>query len=66
MIDQIMTIYRKSDGTYGRPRITAELADRGVRVNHKRVGRLMREVGIKGVSHRRGFGNPPIFNRSLQ
>ncbi|WP_366925711.1 IS3 family transposase [uncultured Nitrosomonas sp.] len=28
------------------PRITIELADRGVRVTHKRVGRLMREAGI--------------------
>ena len=41
--------------TYGRPRITVELIDLGVRVNHKRVGRLMREAGIKGVSRRRGF-----------
>ena len=48
LIDQIMVIYRTSDCTYGRPRITAELVDRGVRVNHKRVGRLMREAGIKG------------------
>ncbi|TXI30772.1 MAG: transposase [Nitrosomonas oligotropha] len=31
-----MTKYHTSDGTYGRPRITFELADRGVRVNHKR------------------------------
>ena len=50
-----MTIYRTSDCTYGRPRITVELADLGVKVNHKRVGRLMREAGIKGVSRRRGF-----------
>ncbi|WP_146162134.1 IS3 family transposase, partial [Nitrosomonas ureae] len=55
LIEQIMAIYRTSDCTYGRPRITVELADRGVRVNHKRVGRLMREAGIKGVSRRRGF-----------
>ncbi|PTQ72073.1 integrase-like protein [Nitrosomonas oligotropha] len=55
LIEQIMTIYRTSDFTYGRPRITVELADLGVRVNHKRVGRLMREAGIKGVSRRRGF-----------
>jgi len=47
---QIMTIYRTSDCTYGRPRITVELADLGTRVNHKRVGRLMRKAGIKGVS----------------
>lgn len=50
-----MAIYRTSDGTYGRSRITVELADLGIKVNHKRVGRLMREAGIKGVSRRRGF-----------
>jgi len=43
---QIMTIYRTSDCAYGRPRITVELADLGIRVNHKRVGGLMREAGI--------------------
>ena len=30
---------------YGRPRITAELKRRGWKVNHKRVGRIMREAG---------------------
>ncbi len=50
-----MGTYRASDFTYGRPRIIVELADLGVRVNHKRVGRLMREAGIKGVSRRRNF-----------
>lgn len=44
------------DRTCGRPRITAELND-GVpqeqRVNHKRVGRVMREHGICGYRRRR-------------
>lgn len=52
---QILAIHRASDLTYGRPRITAELADLGIKANHKRVGRLMREAEIKGVSRRRGF-----------
>lgn len=55
LTDQIMAICRASNFTYGRPRITVELVDLGVRVNHKLVGRLMREAGIKGVSRRRGF-----------
>lgn len=41
------------DGTYGRPRITAELRDDGERVNHKRVGRVMRKFGIAGLRLRK-------------
>lgn len=37
------------DGTYGEPRMTPELRDRGFCVNHKRVARLMRINGIVGV-----------------
>jgi putative transposase len=33
-------------GCYGRPRMTAELHDRGWRVNHKRVRRIMREDNL--------------------
>ncbi|MFO1290567.1 MAG: IS3 family transposase [Nitrosomonas sp.] len=55
LTEQIMAIHRMSDFTYGRPRITAELADLGIMANHKRVGRLMRLAKIKGVSRRRGF-----------
>jgi len=32
--------------TYGRPRLTAMLQREGWRVNHKRVGRLMRKMGL--------------------
>jgi putative transposase len=43
-----------SDGTYGAPRIRAELADIDGRVvNLKRVARLMRKAGIAGVSRRK-------------
>jgi transposase InsO family protein len=44
------------DRTCGRPRITAELNDGappGQRVNHKRIGRVMREHGIAGYRRRR-------------
>jgi transposase InsO family protein len=44
------------DSTCGRPRITAELNDGAPperRVNHKRVGRVMREHGIYGYRRRR-------------
>ena len=38
---------------YGRPRIHAALRARGERVGQKRVARLMRRAGIRGVSRRR-------------
>jgi putative transposase len=49
----IAEIHAWSRGTYGAPRIHAELADLGVRVGRKRVARLMRQAGIEGVSRRK-------------
>lgn len=41
----------QSRGTYGRPRVTGELRfGLGRRVNHKRVQRLMREHGLRGIT----------------
>jgi len=34
-------------GSYGRPRMTEELKELGLNVGHRRVGRLMRDNGIK-------------------
>ena len=47
-------IHQASRGTYGVPRVHAELAAGGWRVSRKRVARLMREAGLVGVSRRRG------------
>ena len=44
---------RASRGTYGAPRIHAELAAKGIRVGRKRVARLMTQAGLAGVSRRR-------------
>lgn len=46
-------IHQRSRGTYGAPRIHAELAEDGKRVARKRVARLMRELGLVGVCRRR-------------
>lgn len=40
-------------GSYGRPRMTQELKEVGLAVGHRRVGRLMRENGIRVVRTRR-------------
>lgn len=43
-----------SRGTYGVPRLYDDLADEGIRISRKRIARLMRELGIAGVSGREG------------
>ena len=53
LLRQIRTAHETSRGTYGVPRIHAELAAAGVRVGRKRVARLMQAAGIAGVSRRR-------------
>jgi putative transposase len=52
---EIQAIHRDSRGTYGAPRIHAELAAGGHHVGRKRVARLLRAAGIAGVSRRRQF-----------
>jgi putative transposase len=51
---QIGEIHRWSQGTYGVPRMRAELAARGTPVSRKRVARLMRRGGLQGVTRRKG------------
>lgn len=50
----ITASHARSDGTYGVPRIHADLQEAGERVGRKRVARLMRRAGLAGVSRRRG------------
>ena len=54
MREAIRAIHEDSRGTYGVPRVHAELSAQGCRVSRKRVARLMREAGLTGVSRRRG------------
>ena len=51
--DRIMAIWSDSGEIYGCPRIHAVLLAQGERVGRKRVARLMRELGIEGVTRRR-------------
>jgi transposase InsO family protein len=53
LTEKIRTIHDTSGGTYGSPRVHADLSDAGVRVGRKRVARLMRAHGLVGASPRR-------------
>lgn len=53
LAERIRAVHAEWDGTYGRPRVTAELHGDGERVNHKRVGRVMRKYGIAGLRLRK-------------
>lgn len=55
LTSKIRAIHARSRGTYGMPRVRAELAAEGTVVSRKRVARLMREAGLAGASRRRGF-----------
>ncbi|AXE76626.1 hypothetical protein C5746_06580 [Streptomyces atratus] len=62
---RIRKVHRDSDGTYGAPRITAELRDEGGQVvNHKRVARIMRTIGLEGVRLRRRHRTTIIWSTS--
>ena len=50
---RIRRVHADFDGTYGVPRVTAELREGGERVNHKRVARVMRSIGLQGLRLRR-------------
>lgn len=51
---QLRAAHDESRGTYGAPRLHAELAANGVHVGKKRVARLMRTAGLVGISPRKG------------
>lgn len=53
LMKRIEAIHEDSRGTYGAPRVHAELQDENERIGKKRVARLMRQAGIRGVSRRR-------------
>ncbi len=54
LLKRIHAIHKRSRGTYGAPRIHAELREEhGIRIGKKRVARLMREAGLRGVCRRK-------------
>ena len=53
LTERIERVHRDSRGTYGAPRVHAELHALGIRCSRKRVARLMRNAGIFGCGRRR-------------
>lgn len=49
----IAAVHAESDGSYGSPRIHAELIERGLELGRNRVARLMRELGLSATPPRR-------------
>jgi transposase InsO family protein len=50
---QIVVVHQQSRGTYGTPRVQAQLQAMGQAVSRKRVARLMRHAGLIGAQRRR-------------
>ena len=53
LLEIILFHYKKSKRTYGLPRILAAIRRQGLKVNKKRVAKLMRENNIKAKTKRR-------------
>jgi putative transposase len=53
LITKIRAFHQASRGTYGTPRIHRDLRASGVRVGRKRVARLLKHAGLRGVSRRK-------------
>lgn len=60
LLMRIRTVHLGSHGTYGAPRVHADLREQGERHSRERIARLMREAGLVEASHRRG---EPITTR---
>ncbi|MFD9283013.1 IS3 family transposase [Streptomyces mirabilis] len=53
LAEEIREVHGESGGAYGSPRVTAELREKGRRVNEKRIARIMRTFSITGIRLRR-------------
>lgn len=55
MTERIRQINKDSYESYGMPRVREELQEQGEVISRKRIARLMRVAGIRGISRRRAF-----------
>jgi len=47
--NQVISIFNENKGRYGYRRITLELKNRDFNVNHKKVQRIMKELGLQSI-----------------
>ena len=59
LLEHIREAHAQSYGTYGAPRIQAELAAKGICVARKRIARLMRTAGLAGGKPAQGATHDP-------
>jgi len=52
LLEKIRASHDRSRGTYGVPRVYADLLAEGIHVSPKRIARLMKSAGLEGVSRR--------------
>jgi len=50
---KVVEAFKIGRGTYGSPRVLGELIDQGFDVGRRRIARLMRELGLRGLSPRK-------------
>ena len=54
LLERIKEAHDESDGTYGAPRMHAELSEHEAQASLNRVARVMKQAGLQGVSRRKG------------
>ena len=60
--EMVTSIYHKNKGRYGYRRITDELHNRGIIINHKTVFKLMKLLGLKSIIRVKKY-NPTKGNK---
>ena len=53
LLPKIRELHREHKGRYGTPRLRHELAAQGLKHGCKRIARLMRQAGLRGLSPKR-------------
>jgi putative transposase len=66
LLVHIKAVHRRSRGTYGSPRVTAELKAQGLSVGRRRIARVMRRHQISGTPKRRFRGTTTDSRHTLE